>query len=113
MYRRAIMRRVLVVTAYPAHRGNRWLLCRTSFPDLHLTIKDMIAEGDEVATRWTLRGTNTGDMVTPMFIPATDKQVTVTDNTIDRIASGKLVEDRHQADMLNFMQQLGLLPAPV
>ncbi len=66
-----------------------------------------------MAVRWTLRGTNTRAIVTPMSIAATDKQVTVTDNTIDRIASGKLVEDWHQADILNFMQQLGLLPAPV
>ncbi|HEX9134270.1 MAG TPA: ester cyclase [Ktedonobacteraceae bacterium] len=84
---------------------------RNAFPDLHLTIEDMVAEGDQVATRWTFRGTNTGDMVTPMYIPATGKQVTGI--TITRFAGGKLVEDWHQVDMMSFMQQLGLLPAGV
>jgi steroid delta-isomerase-like uncharacterized protein len=91
----------------------RWVTeSRNSFPDLHLTIEDMIAEGDQVAVRWTLRGTNTGAMVTPMYIPATGKQVTVTGTTIDRFADGKLVEDWHQGDIMGFMQQLGLVPAP-
>jgi steroid delta-isomerase-like uncharacterized protein len=86
---------------------------RSSFPDLHLTSEDVMAEGDQVAMRWTFRGTNTGDMVTPMHIPATGKQVTVTGITIDRFAGGKFVEDWHQGDIMSFMQQLGLVPAPV
>ncbi len=84
---------------------------RNAFPDLHLTIDDMIAEGDKVVTRWTFRGTNTGDMVSPMHIPATGKQVTVTGITIDRFANSKFVEDWHQGDIMGFMQQLGLVPA--
>ena len=34
---------------------------RAGFPDLHLTIEDQIAEGDMVVTRWTARGTHTGE----------------------------------------------------
>jgi steroid delta-isomerase-like uncharacterized protein len=86
---------------------------RNAFPDLHLTIEDVIAEGGQVVARWTFRGTNTGDMVTPMHIPATGKQVTVTGITISRFAEGKVVEDWHQGDIMSFMQQLGLVPAPV
>ena len=86
---------------------------RNAFPDLHITIEEMFAEGDLVATRFTFRGTNIGDMVTPMYIPATGKQVTVSGITIARFAGGKVVEDWHQADMLGFMQQLGLIPAAV
>ena len=85
---------------------------RNAFPDLHLTIEDVIAEGDQVVTRWTFRGTNTGDMVTPLHIPATGKQVTVTGITISRLAGGKFIEDWHQADIMGFLQQLGLIPAP-
>jgi len=85
---------------------------RNAFPDLHLKIEDVIAEGDQVVTRWTFRGTNTGDMVTPMHIPPTGKQVTVTGITISRLAGGKFVEDWHQADSMGFMQQLCLVPAP-
>ncbi len=62
--------------------------------------------------RWTWRGTNTGDIVIPMHIPATGKQVTVTGITISRFAGGKSVEDWHLADYLGLYQQLGLIPVP-
>ena len=66
---------------------------RSEFPDLHFTIEDMIAEGDKVVVRWTLRGTNTGDLVSPMMhIPATGKQVSVTGIGIFRAVGGKGVE---------------------
>ena len=63
-------------------------------------------------TRWTFRGTNTGDIVTPMHIPATGKQVTVTGITITRFAGGKGVENWPQGDIMGFMQQLGVIPVP-
>src|ERR1700682_4794699 len=65
---------------------------RSAFPDFHVTIEDVIAEGDQVVQRSTWRGTNTGDIVSPMHIPATGKQVTVTGITIVRFARGKGVE---------------------
>ncbi len=85
---------------------------RSEFPDLHMTIEDMIAEGDKVVTRWMWRGTNTGDLVTPMHIPATGKRVTVTGITIGRFAGGKKVEAWTQSDNLGLNQQLGLIPVP-
>jgi predicted ester cyclase len=39
--------------------GIRMLL--QGFPDLRLTTEDLIAEGDRVAARFTVSGTNTGD----------------------------------------------------
>ena len=85
---------------------------RNAFPDFHATIEDMIAEGDQVVARYTLRATHTGDIVTPMHIPATGKQVTVTGIAIVRFAGGKGVEVWQQDDYLGFFQQLGLIPAP-
>jgi len=85
---------------------------RNAFPDFHATIEDMIAEGDQVVARYTLRATHTGDFVTPMHIPATGKQVTVTGIVIVRFAGGKGVEVWEQDDDLGFFQQLGLIPAP-
>ena len=71
----------------------RWVTeSLSAFPNLHITIEDLIAEGDQVAMRWTFRGTNTGDLVTPMPLPATGKQVTVTGITIVRLVGGKAVE---------------------
>lgn len=85
---------------------------RSAFPDFHVTIEDWIAEGDQVVMRSTWRGTNTGDFVTPMSLPATGKQVTVTGITIVRFAGGKGVEVWSQGDTLGLFQQLGLIPAP-
>ncbi len=85
---------------------------RSAFPDFHVTIEDMIAEGDQVVVRYTWRGTNTGDFVTPMPIPATGKQVTMTGITIVRFAGGKGVEVWNQGDSLGLFQQLGLIPVP-
>src|SRR6266516_2389300 len=61
----------------------------TAFPDLRITIDDLVAEGDKVVTRWTTRATHQGDL---MGIPPTGKQVTITGITIDRIAGGKIAE---------------------
>src|SRR5947209_9301219 len=61
----------------------------TAFPDLRITIDDLVAEGDKVVTRWTTRATHKGDL---MGIPPTSKQVTITGITIDRIDGGKIVE---------------------
>ncbi len=86
---------------------------RSIFPDLHVTIDDMIGEGDKVVVRFTWRGTNTGDFVMPaMHLPATGKQVTVTAIVILRLAEGKAVEFWGQFDNLGWFQQLGLIPAP-
>ncbi len=85
---------------------------RSAFPDFHTTIEDLIAEGDQVVVRFTWRGTNTGDIVTPMHIPATGKQVSVTGINIVRFAGGKGVEVWSVGDSLGLFQQLGLIPAP-
>ena len=85
---------------------------RNAFPDFHVTIEDVIAEGDQVVMRSTWRGTNTGDFVTPIPLPATGKQVSVTGITIVRMAFGKGVEVWNEADSLGLYQQLGLIPAP-
>ena len=79
-----------------------------AYPDASLTIESQIAEGDYVATRWTGRGTQKGDL---MGIPATGKQVTVSGITISRIDGGKIAEEWSNWDTLGMMQQLGAVPA--
>ncbi len=91
----------------------RWITeTLNAYPDLHMTSEDMIAEGDRVVVRLTARGTNTGDIVTPMPRPATGKQVTMTGIVIARLANDKFVEIWHQVDWLGVLQQLDLIPAP-
>jgi steroid delta-isomerase-like uncharacterized protein len=80
---------------------------RAAFPDLVITIDDQVAEGDRVVTRWTARGTHTGDL---WGIAGTGKEVTVTGTSIDRIQNDRLVETWSNWDALGLMQQLGVIP---
>jgi len=82
-------------------------MLRTAFPDLHVTVEDMVAEGDKVAHRLTLRGTHKGDF---MGIAPTGKQVTFAAIVISRFAGGKEVEAWANLDQLGMMQQLGVVP---
>jgi steroid delta-isomerase-like uncharacterized protein len=79
----------------------------TAFPDASVTVDDQIAEGDIVATRWTGRGVNTGEMI---GMPPTGKQVTTTGITYGRIIDGRAREAWIIWDTLGFMQQLGAIP---
>jgi predicted ester cyclase len=79
------------------------------FPDVHFTIEDQIEEGELVVTRWTARGTHTGNL---FGIPPTGKSMTMPGISIYRIANSKLVEAWVQYDQLGMMQQLGLVPMP-
>ena len=81
----------------------------TAFPDLHFTVEDMIADGDKLVARLTVRGTQQGAF---MGIPPTGKHVTVTAIDISRMAGGKSVEHWIEMDTLGMMQQLGVIPAP-
>ncbi len=81
---------------------------KTAFPDMNVTVEDVIAEGDKVVSRVTLRGTHQGE--TEEFGPPTGRQVELKGITISRIEGGKIVEDWDSYDNLSAMQQLGLVP---
>ena len=82
---------------------------RTGFPDLRVTIEDIVAEGDKVACRVTFRGTHKGEF---QGIAPTNKQVTVTAISINRIDGDKIVERSVLLDRNSLMQQLGAVPKP-
>jgi predicted ester cyclase len=82
---------------------------RNAFPDLHFTIDEQVAEGNTVVTRWSSRGTNTGELA---GMPATGKPTTVVGVGIDRIEHGKIVESWGTFDQFGMLQQLGVIPAP-
>ncbi|UCC75023.1 MAG: ester cyclase [Gemmatimonadota bacterium] len=79
---------------------------RAAFPNLHCTVEDQVAEGDKVATRWSLRGTHEAEL---MGIAATGNQVVMLGTVIHRFAGGKMAEARDMWDSLSFMQQLGVV----
>src|SRR5439155_5149767 len=95
------------VRGIEAHKA-RTLGYRTAMPDLSVTLDDVFAAGDRVATRWTARGTNDGEMA---GMPPTGRSVVITGLSIDRFdADGRLVETRDQWDNAGFMTQLGISP---
>ena len=80
---------------------------RAAFPDAHFTIDDILADGDKVVTRWTVRGTHQGEM---NGIPPTGRHVTVTAMSIDQIVGEKVVESWTIYDARGLLQQLGVIP---
>jgi len=91
----------------PESEKKRATLYRTAFPDLHLTIEDVIAEGETVMTRWSCRGTHKGDL---NGIAPTGKQFTISGVTAARVSNGKIAEGFVNWDALGLMQQLGVVP---
>jgi predicted ester cyclase len=80
---------------------------RAAFPDIHSIIEDIVAEGDKVATRATLRGTHKGEF---MGIAPTGKNINVAVSGLVRFAGEKEVEAWGNMDMLAVYQQLGVIP---
>ena len=84
-------------------------LFRAAFPDQWWHIEELIAEGDRVVARTTMRGTHLGDF---FGIPATGRPVTLSGVHILRIAGGKIAEHWGNNDDLGLMRQLGVVPEP-
>jgi steroid delta-isomerase-like uncharacterized protein len=76
---------------------------RQAFPDFRDAIDIQLAEADLVATRFTSVGTHRGAF---MGVEPTNRELTWTGITIDRISEGKIVESW---DMMGMMQQLGAI----
>lgn len=79
-------------------------LYRALFHDLAFDVVDQVAEGDRVASRFVLTGTNRG------------RTVRLSGITISRLRDGRIVEDWSAFDSLELLRQLGvrrvLLAAP-
>ena len=94
----------------PESERKRATLYRAAFPDLQLTIEDVIAEGETVMARWSCRGTHKGDL---SGIAPTGKQFNISGVSIARLANGKLAEGWVNWDAQGLMQQLGVAPEVV
>ena len=77
----------------------------TAFPDIHITIKDMVAEGDKVAVLVNWRATHRGEY---MGIPPTGKKIDITVAFLTRIVAGRWVEFWNVTDV-SLIQQLGIM----
>ena len=80
---------------------------RAAFPDIQMTIEDIIAEGDKLVVRYTAGGTHSGEF---QGIAPTGRKVTWAGINIYRREGGKVVETWQLRDGLGLMQQLGVVP---
>jgi predicted ester cyclase len=85
-----------------------WLL--DQFPDLHMTIEAILAEGDMVAVRILSEGTNLGPLNGVM--PPTGKRFAARQSHWFRVADGKLAEHWATREDLPAMLQLGVVQPP-
>lgn len=76
------------------------------FPDLHVTIEDIIAERDKVWIRLKETLTHTGEY---RGVAPTNKKLTYTAVAIWRIVGGKVVEGWGVYDQMDFFTQLGVI----
>lgn len=82
-------------------------MLRQAFPDLSVSIDDIIAEDDKVVARYMIRGTHEGAF---MDIEATGEEVAWMTIMIFRVQDGQITDQWLQQDQVGLMQQLGALP---
>jgi predicted ester cyclase len=80
----------------------------TAFPEYELVAEDVIAEGDKVVVRASLKAVHTGDM---MGIPPTGKTVNGMGIVIYQIKNDKIEKSWISFDRMSMMEQLGLVPS--
>jgi predicted ester cyclase len=80
-----------------------------AFPDLHVVIRDQVAEGDRVVTRKTFHGTHQGDL---MGIPPTSRAVAFDVIDILCVQDGKITDHWNVVDQLGLMHQIGAISPP-
>ena len=81
-------------------------LFRDAFPNMYIVVEDMVAEGDKVAARCSVRGKHEGNF---MEIAASQAPVEFTGITIVRIKDGKIVEAWNNFDFMTMHKQIGSL----
>jgi len=74
------------------------------FPDIKVTVEDMIVEGDKVAVRLTIHGTQSGPF---RGFPPAGRQATWTGMDIIHFSNGRITERWSERDFLNMLLQLG------
>ncbi len=79
----------------------------TAFPDQHWTVEDIVAEGEMIAIHWRLSGTQRGEF---LGVAPTGRQIALRGMDLFRLADGKIAELRRFFDLMDVMQQLGVVP---
>ncbi|HEY7730267.1 MAG TPA: ester cyclase [Gaiellaceae bacterium] len=82
----------------------------TSFPDLHVSVDELIAEGDSVFVRSTMTGTHDGEY---KGIPPTGRHVAAESAEVFRVQDGMFSGYWCLANVAGLMRQLTEEPAAV
>lgn len=80
---------------------------RSSFSDIKMTQEDIIASGNKVVVRSTIRANHSGVL---MGVPATGKPITFTAIDIHDVCDGKIISSHHEEGWLAVLFQIGVLP---
>jgi len=79
------------------------------FPDIKVTVEDLLADNDKVAVRLTVHGTQHGSF---RGFPPAARQATWTGMDIIHISDGRIKERWSERDFLNMLLQLGHVQYP-
>ena len=86
---------------------------RKGFPDINVTVDEIIVMGDKTVTRQTVTGTNTGSLQMPEGeLPPTGKKIRFSGVTISRRVNEKIVEAWVFYNTLDLVTQLGFTVTP-
>jgi steroid delta-isomerase-like uncharacterized protein len=85
-----------------------WAMLLRGLPDVHVTLEDLIAEGDKIVSRNTVTGTHQGEY---MGLPPTGKSITYNEIFIFRFTNGRIAEMWGIVDVFSQMKQLGVIAA--
>jgi len=85
-----------------------------AFPDVHLKVEHLFADGDTVVGHWTGSGTHTGGPLHTVKgdIPASGKHFVIDGVSWLKIVDGKIVESLANEDTLSLLKQIGVIPVP-
>ena len=84
-----------------------WAMLLRAFPDIQVTIEDVIADGDKIVVRNVVTGTHEGDY---RGLPATGRTIAYDEMFVARFADDKIAEIWAVVDVFSQLQQLGALP---
>ena len=85
-------------------------LMHAAYPELKVTVDDMIAEGDKVVATMTMKGVNKGPF---MGTPASNKEITMKFIDIVKFKDGKMTEHWGYGNDMEVMAQMGMVPMPI
>jgi predicted ester cyclase len=85
-----------------------WPVLLRAYPDLRVTVEDLIEEGDKVVARNTVTGTHQGEY---LGIAPTGRSVTYKEIFICRFVDGRIAEIWGVVDVFSQLKQLGTMPA--